>query len=323
MANVLGAVWGGTVHELYGYLSWLSLQLFAKTAERGFLLIIGALYGLFPTAAAFASGDVTATGTDGTSILAGTILRLNAATSYRVTVGQVIAGGTATLPVVAVLAGEAGNQVATTGLSFESPIAGVFSLATVAVGGLTGGADEEGTEDFRTRVLERKRKPPEGGADQDYIAWAKLVSGVTRVWVYRQELGKGTVVVRFVRDLDPDIFPDPGEVAAVQAVIASKRPTTAEPTAAAPTALTIDFTLSITPDNADTRTAVEAELADVLRRFAAPGNATGTLGKILLSKIRTAIDTSEGVTDYVLTVPPADVVPGVGELPVMGTVTWV
>lgn len=321
MVDVLGAVWAGAVHTLYGYLAWLAEQLFGDTAEREQLLRKAAMYGITPTAATFATGNVTATGTDGSSIPAGTILRLDAATAYRVTTGQVIAGGTATLPVTAVLAGSAANIPAATALTFESPITGVNSTATVAAGGITGGNDEEGTEELRARYLLRLREPPQGGADQDYEAWALAVAGVTRAWVYPHELGLGTVVVRFVRDGDASIFPDAGEVAAVQAALDAERPITAEVTAMAPTELAVAFTIALTPDNADTRAAVEAELEDLLRRVAEPGDGAGR-GTVLLSQIRTAVGTAGGVTDYELTVPAADVVPGVGELPVVGTITW-
>jgi uncharacterized phage protein gp47/JayE len=74
MADVLAAVWAGAVHMLHGHLVHLALQLFAKTAERAFLLIIGSMYGLTPTAATFATGTVTATGVDTTVIPVGTIL---------------------------------------------------------------------------------------------------------------------------------------------------------------------------------------------------------------------------------------------------------
>lgn len=325
MADVLAAVWAGGIHLLYGFLDWLFRQLFADTAEREQLLRKAALYGIFPVAATFATGNVTATGTNGSSIPVDTILRLDAATAYRVTVGQVIASGTATLPVTAVLAGAAANVPAGTTLTFETSIPGVNSSATVATGDLTGGDDgddgDAGTERVRTRLLLRLQEPPEGGADQDYIGWALAVAGVTRVWTYPNELGLGTVVVRFVRDNDVSIFPDAGEVAAVQAAENAQRPITAAVTVAAPTGLAVAFTIHVVPDNADTRTAVTAELTDLLARVAEPGDGAGR-GTVLLSSIRTAIGVAEGVTDYTLTVPSADVVPTTGQLPTVGVITW-
>lgn len=321
MADVIAAVWAGAVHTLYGYLDWLAKQLFGDSAEREQLLRKAALYGISPVPATFATGNVTATGTDGSEILAETILRLDAATSYRVTTGQTIAAGTATLPIKAVLAGSAANVPAGTTLTFESPVDGVNATAMV-VADIENGIDEEGTEELRDRYLLRLREPPQGGADQDYEAWALAVAGVTRAWVYPAEDGPGTVVVRFVMDNEANIFPDAGAVAAVQAALDAERPITAEVTAEAPTELAVAFTIHLVPDNADTRAAVEAELADVLRRVAEPGDGAGR-GTVLLSRLRTAIGTAEGVTDYSMTVPAADVVPGVGQLPTVGVITWV
>jgi uncharacterized phage protein gp47/JayE len=322
LVDVMGAVWGGGIHLLYGYLDWLAKQLSAKTAEREQLLRDAAMYDITPVPATFAVGNVTATGTNGSVILIDTILRLDDTTSYRVTTGQTIAGGTATLPVVAVLAGVAGNVPEGTVLTFESPIAGVDASATVAVDGIDGGEDEEGTEEVRDRYLLRLREPPEGGADQDYEAWALAVPGVTRAWVYPTELGLGTVVVRFVMDGETPIFPDPTAVAAVQAAEEAQRPITAEVTAIAPVDLPVAFTIHVVPDNADTRAAVAAELADLLRRVGEPGDGAGR-GAVLLSQARTAIGIADGVTDYAMTVPAADVVPAIGELPTLGVITWV
>jgi len=323
MVDVLGAVWGGGIHTLYGFLDWLAKQLFGDTAEREALLRQASLYGITPVAATYAVGNVTCTGTNGSAILVGAILRLDAATAYRVTTGATIALGTATIVVTAVLAGAAANLPAATSLTFESPIAGVSSIATVATGGIAGGIEEEDTEEVRDRYILRRRKPPQGGADQDYEAWALAVPGVTRAWVYPLELGLGTVVVRFVLDNDPvSIFPDAGEVAAVQTALAAQRPITAAITAAAPTGLAVAFTIHVVPDTADTRAAVTAELADLLTRAAEPGDGAGR-GTILLSQMATAIGVAAGVTDYVMTVPPANVVPGTGQLPTLGVITWV
>lgn len=325
MVDPLGAVWAGGVHTLYGFLEWVSRQLFADTAEREALLRQAALYDIKPAAATFATGNVTATGVNGSSIVAETILRLDAATAYRVTTGQVIASGTATLPVAAVLAGSAGNLVAGATLTFETAPTGVNASAVVATGGITGGDDgdagDPGTERVRTRLLLRLREPPAGGRDPDYVGWALAVAGVTRAWTYPNELGLGSVVVRFVRDNDVSIFPDSGEVAAVQASIDANRPVTAATTAVAPTSLAVAFTLHLVPDNADTRAAVTAELTDLLARVAEPGDGAGR-GTVLLSAIRTAVGEAQGVTDYTMTVPSADVVPATGQLPTVGVITW-
>lgn len=320
LVDALGAVWAGTVHTLYGYQDWATKQLFGYSADREYLIPKADMYDVTPTPATYATGTATATGTDGNDILAGEILSLDETTKYRVTTGQTIAGGTATLPITAVLAGSLANVPAGTTLTFESPISGVNATVTVDAD-IDDGVDEEGTEELRDRYLLRLREPPEGGADQDYEAWALAVPGVTRAWVYPHELGLGTVVVRFVKDNDADIFPDAAAVALVQAAEDEQRPITAEVTAVAPTPLAVDFTIALTPNNADTQAAVRAELEDMLRRVAAPGDGADR-GTVLLSKIDLAIGIAEGVEDYERTVPAANVVPALGELCVLGVITW-
>ena len=49
------------------------------------------------------------------------------------------------------------------------------------------------------------------GDNDDYVAWATEVPGVTRAWCSPNGMGAGTVVVRFVRDDDDDPIPDSGE----------------------------------------------------------------------------------------------------------------
>ena len=325
VANILATVWAGAVHGLYGFLDWLSRQLFVDTSERAFLLRQGSLYGLTPTAATFASGALTATGTDTTVIPEGTLYVRDDGATYtttaQATIGDTVSGE-ATVPVTADLAGLSGNMETGDALDLQSPIGGVDTSATVDAPGLDGGNDEEDTEDFRTRVLLRLRRPPQGGSEQDYIAWALAVAGVTRVWVYALENGPGTVVVRFVRDGDTPIIPSPSEVADVQAAIDAQRPVTAEATVLAPVDLPVDFTLSITPDTTALRTAVDAELAAFFARESEAGDGAGR-GTILLSAIFTTIGNTPGIDDYTVTVPAADVVPSVGELPTKGTITWV
>jgi uncharacterized phage protein gp47/JayE len=322
MADVLAAVWAGAVHMLHGHLEWAAKQLFADTSDEEQFLRQSGMYGIDPTPATFAAGDGVATGANGSVIPTDTIVQLEEGITYRVTADAVIAGGVATVSLEAVLAGSAANAVPGATLIFESPIPGVVAQVSVASGGITGGFGQEEIDGTRDRLMLRFREPPEGGADQDYIAWALAVGGVTRAWVYRHELGLGTVVVRFVLDEEVSIFPDVTTVAAVQAALDVQRPTTAEVTAAAPTPLAVGFTIAITPDTSDLRAAAVAELTDLLFRVAEPGDGVGR-GTVRLSQIRTAIGVAvapEG--DYDLTVPAADVVPGTGQMPILGTVTW-
>lgn len=321
MANIMATVWAGAAHALHGHIEWLAEQLFATTANREFLLRRGRIYGMRPTPAEFATGTVTATGDDGEVIDEGETLVRDDGFTYTVTSSATISGGDADLALEADEAGEDGNLDAGETLEFESPISGVDPGVTVDSDGITGGADEESTEAFRERLKLRLSEPPQGGAEQDYEAWALEVSGVTRAWVFPHEEGLGTVVVRFVMDDRDDIFPESGDVEAVQEVLDENRPVTDEATAKAPVEKQVDFDIELTPDDSGTRAAVEAELDDLFFRDAEPGDGEGR-GTILLSQMRTAIGIAEGVEDYQLNSPDDDETPDTGELIVRGSMTW-
>jgi len=325
MADIMSAVWAGAAHTVHGSHAWLAEQIFPDTSERQYMLQWGAIFEIFPTAATFAAGTFIVSGTNGSAIPEDSILVHEDGMRYRVATAGVIAGGSAIVDIEALEAGSASNLVAGTPLTFETPLPGVNSQGEVPPpsGVVDGGFDAEETEGTRDRILLRFRDPPTGGSDQDYEAWALAEPGVTRAWVFRHENGLGTVVVRFVMDGEVDIFPDAGQVADVQAAIDAERPVTAEVTVEAPVELPVDFTIEPTPDNADVRAAITAELEDLFTRLAAPGDGVTDQGVILLSKIRTAIDTAAGVEDYDLTVPAADVEPALGELATLGTITWV
>ena len=316
MVYILARVVAGAAHMLHGHLEFLSRQVFPDFSEGEFLARHAALFGLARKAAQFASGPVTLTGSNGSTVGLGVILIRSDGAKFETVDEATISGGTATITVMAQLAGSAGSTDAGVALTFESPIAGVSSSATVATGGLANGSEEETDAALRARLLERMRTPPHGGAAADYVAWALEVQGVTRAWVYPLEGGPGTVTVRFVRDDDATIIPDAGEVTAVQAHIDQVAPVTAAVTVAAPAAVPINYTISVTPDTPSVRAAVEAELVDLLRRDAKPG------GAIMRSQIDVAIGVAEGVKDFTVTVPAGDVTHTSGQIATHGVITW-
>jgi uncharacterized phage protein gp47/JayE len=314
--DVLARMHGAGVHGLYGYLEWLAGQVMPDTAETAFLDRLAGIWGVLRVPASYAGGFAACTGTNGVVVPAGTSMRRADGAEYTTTADATIASGGAQVPVVATAPGAAGNAAAGTSMTFAQPIAGVSSGATVAAGGLTQGADSEGDEALRGRLLARIRQPPMGGAAYDYVAWALEVPGVTRAWCYPLEGGVGKVVVRFVRDGDASFIPDSAEVAAVQAYLDERRPVTAQLTVAAPTAAPINFNITLTPNTVAVQDAVRAELADLLRRVAKPG------GTILVSHIREAISVAAGETNHVLNSPSGDVTHTAGQMPTLGTFTW-
>ena len=84
----------------------------------------------------------------------------------------------------------------------------------------------------------------------------------------------------------------------------------------APVAVPVNFTLSVTPNTATVKAAVEAELRALILRDGKPGVA------LKISHIREAISIAAGEDDYVLTLPAANVAMATGQIATMGVVTW-
>lgn len=314
---VCARVFAGAAHLMHGHLDYLSRQIFTDTMDDENVVREAGMYGLSKTAAQFAIGSVTFTGVNGSVIPEFTPLIRSDGIRYQTDALATIAAGTATVAITCLTAGETGNADAATTLNLESPISGIVSEATVAVGGLTNGADEETTESLRTRLIERKQSQPTGGSDDDYKIWARKVAGVTRVWVYPLELGAGEVTVRFVVDNDPlGIIPDAPKVAEVQAYIDARAPVTAVVTVVAPVAVPLPVTLSITPDTAAIRAAIVTELQDLITRDAEPA------GTIYITRLNEAISAAEGEFDHTVTAPSGNVTHTTGQIATLGTVTF-
>jgi len=316
--NVLARVQSGVSHGLYGFIDWAKDQLLADTAEAEMLDRHGAIWGIARIAATFAGGSVDLTGTTASIVPAGTVFQRADGVQFASTADVTIVAGVASAAIAAVVAGIAGNTVAATGLNMIAPIAGVTSSATVAVGGLVGGVDQESDTDLRVRILDRIQTPPHGGADFDYVKWAIDQAGVTRAWAYPQELGLGTVTVRFMMDgAYTDGLPLAADVTAVLAALNIVRPVTADLTVVAPIAKVLNPNIGgLAPATPAVKTAIEAELKDLIRREAAPG------ATLLISHIREAISIAAGETNHVLVSPVADVVHATSEIAVFGAITW-
>ncbi len=318
--GVIARALAGVTHGLHGHLDWVSRQILPDTAEHDYLIRHAAWRGITPLPAAAAVGQAQALGVDGSVIPVGTLYLRADGLRYLTTSEATVAGGSATLTLQAETAGQASNTGPGLSLTAVSAVPGVQSRVTLIGDGLTGGADAEETEALRARLRQRVQSPARGGHDDDYVAWALEVPGVTRAWAYRLWTGAGTVGIFVMRDLDDSPIPDSAEVAAVQAHIDTLRPATAAPTVYAPIAAPVDMTIQLEPNTTAVQSAVLAELADLLARDAEPEDGTGS-GTIPLSRIREAISSADGESDHAVSLS-TDVTVAKGEIATLGTVTW-
>ena len=299
--NVLARIHAGGIHGTYGYLDYIANQILPDAAEGGYLERWSAIFGVQRKAAQAATGMVLASGANGSVIPAGAVLVRADGIRFVVTTADTITGGAVNLAVEAEATGTVPVTVAGQPLTFSSPIGGVSATAIVN-GGIIGGAGIESDAALRERLMLRIRQPPSGGSVSDYRAWALQIPEVSRAWVYPSMSGLGTVGLAFVMDGRANIIPTPIDVATVQAHIDSLRPVTADVTVFAPTASPIIFRVELMPDTTAIRTAVQAELRDLIAREAEPG------GTLLISHIREAVSIAAGEIDHRIVIPSTDII---------------
>ena len=148
--------------------------------------------------ASFASGPVVFRGPEGTVIPAGhEVTNENGATLVVDGTATVDSSGTVTAIVTATETGPAANTSAGLSVFLSQPIEGLESKGTVGEGGIGGGADEEDNLGILSRLFQRWRTPPRGGADGDWEYWARLAPGVAEAHEFPQDPSTGymTIVV--------------------------------------------------------------------------------------------------------------------------------
>ena len=324
---VSAKVMAGAVWEAFSFLAHIQRQILVHTATDPYWIERHAAeYGLARLPATFASGRVTISGDPNVAVPAGIVLQRADGLQYEVTIGGITSGfGTVDVPVRALTAGKAGNAASGVGLAMTVPLSRLSTAAEVASGGIGAGADTESTESLRQRTWFRKKMPPHGGAAHDYVAWAREVGGVTRVFVdpVSATNGRESVGVWFLMDgTYPNGIPQASDVTAVADYIDTVRPAGALVEVAAPVATPVNITISgLHPDSAAVREAVRAELADLVEREGRVSTLTAPY-TLYRSKIIEAISIATGEDHHTLTAPASDVLFSMGGVPVLGTVTF-
>ena len=320
-AQVYARVLAGVAHGLYGFIEWISRQIIIDTAEAEFLERWASIWGVQRLAATPATGTITFTIAPGAAdIPAGTLVQTLDGTQLQTTADITVNGLQATTTLASLTPSSAGNSYSGQTVNLVTPVLGVQTAAVLGI--LGGGSDLESDDSLRQRLLNRIQQPPQGGNANDYRQWTLQAPGgnATRVWCIPLAQGPGTVGVQFVCDgngIGSAIIPTDTQLLAVQVYLATVRPVTANVMVTSPEPVPINFTIEgLNPGTAQEQAAVEAELADLLTREGQPG------GTLLLSHIRSAISAAAGEWDFNLVSPSNNVVMGVGQIPVIGRMTW-
>lgn len=274
------------------------------TAQPSVMRRWAAFFGIIPKSAAYNVGTAAFPAGTGTSIPAGTTLRLRNGAAFVTDATASVSGGSITVSFTATTPGVAGAAAAGTEIFLGAPIANVSTRGVVDSGGISGGTDGESSPSVLSRLLARLQSAPKGGTRADWVAWAQATPGVsvTSVWPLPNTLGPSSMRVLFAVDAT-DPIPTGGQVTAVDTYIKTKAPIDLLTVAAeAPQAQPLNPSIQIAPyPSAAVQAAIETSLRELLLTDAEPG------GTILLSRINEAISQATGETDHVLVSPVANV----------------
>lgn len=314
--DVRAKVYAAALHTVYGYIDYLALNMLPDKCNEEWLARHAAMKRCPRKTATAATGFMRWDGvSNGITLSEGSLIQRDDLLQYQVTASATSAGGVLRVPVICNTAGASGNLDDGESLWLVTPVSGLPSIGMAD--SLNGGFDIEALETWRSRVLERYYWTPLGGADGDYVVWAKEVPGITRAWVYRHWLGSGTVGV-MVAGSDPvNPVPEDEVVAAVQAHIAQLAPVAGSDLYVfAPLPQRVDFSIQLTPDTEAVRAAVTAELRAFLMRDGYPE------GVLALSRINEAISIATGEYSHQLLAPTENIPIARSALAVLGDVQW-
>lgn len=316
--NVSGHVIAEVASGLYDFGLRIADQILPNSADTDQLEIIAADWGIHRKPAVSATGTVTLTrsGTANVVVGAGTVLRC-AGRDYVTDAEVTVSAATMEVAITAVSAGAAGNQDAGLSMALASPVAGI--AAKGVSGEISGGSDQEEPAALLARLLARMRRPPHGGAADDYEGWALACDGITRAWVYKATPRRGFVTVLVVRDNNlGGPIPTEDEVAAVQAYMDRDdiAPVCSECIVLPPTTVAHDLVIQISPNNSEVRATVEAAIRSWYRAESVPGQ----LGA--LSRLSAAISAADGEIKHRIVAPAADAVLSAFEMALVNSITF-
>lgn len=307
------------VSALYIQADWVVRQAFPQTAEGEYLDAHAQLRGLErkkPVSAQgtvrFTAGETAATAR---SIPKGTVCMTAGLVRFETTKEGVLSAGALTVdvPVRALEAGAAGNVSAGAVVSMAVAPMGIATCTNPQP--FAGGADGEEDEALRERVLDTFKRLPNGANAAFYEREALSFDQVSAVAVVSRPRGVGSV------DIVPATLTGvPGEalLEQLQDYFEERREIAVDLEVRAPETVTVNIQVKVEPEEG-------RNTEEVLDRVegAIQGWFTGKLlgQDILRARLGNLIYSCDGVENYVITAPAADVSVEKDKLPILGTLT--
>ena len=299
------------IEGILQHLHWIVKQIFPDTADVDIMELHAALHQVIRKSAVRATGEIVFSGASGTAIPAGTQAEDQNNNVFTTISGSVVsASGTVTISAQAVTPGVAGNVGSQVDLTVVNAPTGITSQA---VGNnFTGGVEVESDASLLSRLLFKLRNPPSSGNAADYKRWALEVPGVFSAKVYPLRAGLGTVDVVITGD---NVAPNAALITAAEAYINEQRPVGLNVVnVVGPATINQDWEIALALEGITLAeaTLLVSEVLDSYYATLAPGET------VVKSVVEGLISGISGVTDRVITLPEANVVPTVDA----STIEW-
>lgn len=298
---------------------WVARQAFPQTAEGEYLDRHAQLRGLERKPAVSARGVVRfIAGEPSTvprSIPQGTVCMTAGLVRFETTAPAVLEEGelTVDVPVQALEAGKSGNVSAGTVVSMAVAPVGISACTNPSP--CSGGADEEEDEALRERVLESFKRLPNGANSAFYQQGALSFDQVAAAAVIPRPRGVGSV------DVVPATLagvPSQELLAELEAYFEQRREIAVDLQVRAPETVPVNIGVKVEPEEGRNQEEILDRVEETIR-----GWFTGRLlgQRVLLARLGEIIFHCDGVANYAITAPTADVAIDEDQLPVLGTLT--
>lgn len=307
------------LYSLYAHSEWVARQCFPQSAAGEYLERHAQIRGITRREAAKSEGVLRfgveeARSTDLT-IPAGTVCMTAGLVRFETTEAVVLAAGMLFVDAAAraVESGTAGNVGAGTVLSMAVAPVGVSWVNNPQPFG--GGTDQEDDEALRERVLESFQRLPNGANAAFYEQGALSFAEVAAVDVIPRARGRGSVDVVLATSAGV-----PGEelIRTVQAWFETRREIAVDVLVRAPNVRTVNVQVSVQSQEGADGMAIR----DAVKQALVSWFNGKQLGKsVLLAKLGRVIFEVDGVENYAIVTPTADITVEQGELPVLGTLS--
>ena len=307
------------VYALYVQADWVTRQAFPQTAEGEYLDYHAQLRSLERKPALPAQGTVRFTAGEAAqsdrAIPEGTVCMTAGLVRFATTQAAVLPAGALTVdvPVQALEPGTAGNVSAQTVVSMAVAPMGIASCTNPQA--FAGGADGEGDEELRARILDTFRRLPNGANAAFYEQGALSFDQVAAAAVIPKPRGLGSVDV-----IVSTLAGTPGEelLEQLQDYFEQRREIAVDVQVKAPTPVTVNVAVQVKAKGGWDKTQVLDQVEEALESWF-DGKLLGQ--DVLLARLGSLIYGCDGVENYAVSAPAADLAVDADELPVLGTLS--